>query len=159
MRQAGFSAFWPFRLLLVSCVMRQALSVITRSAAYDLLMAKGRPSKRPRSAFGERLAAAREELGLSQMELAQRLGVSQKVITYWERNEVALRSEQLTAIAEALGIPVEELLGQPKLKVRSTGPVGKARLIFEAVSKLPRRQQEKIFDILEPFVKEHRKRA
>ena len=137
----------------------QALSVMERSVPYDLLMAKGRPSKRPRSAFGERLAAAREHLGLSQMQLAERLGVSQKVITYWERNEVALRSEQLNAIAEALGISVEELLGQPKSKARPAGPVGKARLMFEAVSKLPRRQQDKIFDILEPFVKQHRRKS
>ncbi len=137
--------------------MMQALSVIERSIPYDLLMAKGRPSKRPRSAFGERLASAREQLGLSQMQLAERLGVSQKVITYWERNEVALRSEQLTSVAEALGISVEELLGQPKTKSRPGGPVGKARLMLEAVSTLPRRQQEKIFDILEPFVKQHRR--
>jgi len=27
--------------------------------------------------------------------------------------------------------------------------------LFEAVSRLPRRQQEKIFAILEPFVREH----
>jgi transcriptional regulator with XRE-family HTH domain len=135
--------------------MMQAFSVMTRGVPYDLLMAKGRPSKRPRSAFGERLACAREHLGLSQMQLAQRLRVSQKVITYWERNEVALRSEQLTAIAEALGISVEELVGQSKSKSRSGGPAGKARLMFEAVSKLPRRQQDKILDILEPFVKEH----
>jgi transcriptional regulator with XRE-family HTH domain len=120
-------------------------------------MPKGRPSKHPRSKFGERLAQAREVLGLSQSQLAEKLGVSQKVITYWEHNEVALRSEQLTAIAAALNISAEDLLGQPKPKARGTGPVGKARQVFEAVSKLPRKQQKKIFDILQPFLKEHLK--
>jgi len=130
----------------------QALSVMERSTPYDLLMAKGRPSKRPRSAFGERLATAREQLGLSQMQLAQKLGVSQKVITYWERNEVALRSEQLTAIAEALGISVEELLGQPKSKSRPSGPVGKARLVFEEVSRLPRHKQQHILRVVQDLL-------
>lgn len=133
----------------------QAVSVFEESRVYPGDMPKGRPSKRPRSQFGERLATARERLGLSQQQLADKLGVSQKVITYWERNEVALRSEQLTAIAAALDLSVEELLGQPKPKVRGSGPVGKARQVFEAVSKLPRKQQEKIFDILQPFLKEH----
>ena len=133
----------------------QAISVFEESRLYADEMPKGRPSKRPRSQFGERLAAARERLGLSQSQLADKLGVSQKVITYWERNEVALRSDQLTAIAAALNFSVEELLGQPKPKARGSGPVGKARQVFEAVSQLPRKQQEKIFDILQPFLKEH----
>ena len=133
----------------------QAISVFKESPVYAGDMPKGRPSKRPRSQFGERLAAAREHLGLSQQQLADKLGVSQKVITYWERNEVALRSDQLTAIAAALNLSVEELLGQPRPKARGNGPVGKARQVFEAVSRLPRKQQEKIFDILQPFLKEH----
>jgi transcriptional regulator with XRE-family HTH domain len=133
----------------------QALSVFEQESLYADDMQKGRPSKRPRSAFGERLAVAREHLGLSQNQLAEKLGVSQKVITYWERNEVALRSDQLTAIAAALNLSVEELLGSPKPKARGNGPVGKARQVFEAVSRLPRKQQEKIFDILQPFLKEH----
>jgi transcriptional regulator with XRE-family HTH domain len=85
-------------------------------------MPKGRPSKRPRSQFGERLAAARERLGLSQQQLADKLGVSQKVITYWERNEVALRSEQLTAIAAATGRsakPARSLKPSPNSRANS----------------------------------------
>ncbi len=133
----------------------QAVSVFGGPHGYPDDMPKGRPSKHPRSKFGERLAIAREALGLSQIQLAENLGVSQKVITYWEHNEVALRSDQLTAIAAALNISVEALLGQPKPKARGNGPIGKARQVFEAVSKLPRKQQEKIFDILQPFLNEH----
>jgi len=118
-------------------------------------MQKGRPSKQPRSKLGERLAAARERMGLSQVQLADKLGVTQKLITYWEHNDVALRVDQLTAIAKALNLSVDELMGQPASKARGSGPVGKARQIFEAVSRLPRKQQEKVFDILQPFIKEH----
>jgi transcriptional regulator with XRE-family HTH domain len=133
----------------------QALSVIEASLRYDLLMPAGRPPKRPRSQFGQRLAIARQRRGLSQTELANRLGVSQKVITYWERNNVALRTEQISAIAAALDVSTSELIGQAQREKRECGPVGKSRQIFEAVSKLPRKQQEKIFDILQPFLREH----
>lgn len=133
----------------------QALLVLSPSRPYDDDMSKGRPSKRPRSKWGERLAAAREHMGMSQMQLADKLGVTQKLITYWEYNDVALRADQLTAIAKTLHISIEELLGLPAPKPKSNGPVGKAHRIFEAVSRLPRKQQEKIFDILQPFIKEH----
>jgi transcriptional regulator with XRE-family HTH domain len=132
----------------------QAVSVFEQHPSYDLAMPKGRPSKRPRSQFGERLASARERMGLSQVQLAEKLGVSQKVITYWERNEVALRSDQLTAIAAAVNVTTEELLGQPKPKVRS-GPTGKMRQVFEAVSQLPRKQQQKVIEMAEGFLALH----
>jgi len=41
-------------------------------------------------------------MGLSQVQLADKLGVTQKLITYWEHNDVALRVDQLTAIAKTL---------------------------------------------------------
>lgn len=133
----------------------QAISVFEQSHPYDNPMAKGRPSKHPRSKLGERLSSARERLGLSQVQLAEKLGVTQKLITYWEHNDVALRVDQLAAIAKALNLSMDELMGHPTPKTRGNGPVGKARQIFEAVSRLPRKQQEKVFDILQPFIKEH----
>jgi hypothetical protein len=53
-----------------------------------------------------------------------------------------------------LNAPVDELLGQPAKPSRG-GPTGKMRRLFEAASKLPRTQQEKILAILQPFVREH----
>ncbi len=130
----------------------QALSVIKKDSDYIFLMPRGRPSKKPRPAFGERLALARERMGLSQIQLAEKLGVTQKVITYWEHNPVGLRAEQLTAITSVLNISAEELLGQPKSKLRIGGPVGKARRVFEEVSSLPRHQQQRIIGVVEDLL-------
>jgi hypothetical protein len=38
-------------------------------------------------------------------------------------------------------------------------PGGKAGAVFEAVSKLPRRQQQKILDVVEALVAQHSKTA
>jgi len=137
----------------------QAISVIHENILYDDPMQKGRPSKSPRSPLGERLASAREQMGLSQVQLADKLGVTQKLITYWEHNDVALRVDQLTAIAKALNLSLDELLGQPTPKSRVNGPIGKARLVFESVSKLPKRQQTKILEVVEALVNQHAKAA
>jgi transcriptional regulator with XRE-family HTH domain len=118
-------------------------------------MQTGRPTRRKRTEFGQRLAAAREQAGLSQAQLAERLGTTQRAISWWEREPVALRTEQLTALADALGVSMDFLLGKQPLKARGSGPVGKARRLFDAISKLPRHQQEKIFAILEPFIAQH----
>lgn len=135
--------------------MWQALSVNPQTAVYDGDMAKGRPSSRPRSEFGERLATARERAGLTQQQLADKIGVSQKVVTYWERNDVALRADQISAITSALNISAAELLNGSETKARGTGPAGRAKLMFETVSKLPRKQQQKILDVVQALVSQH----
>ena len=119
----------------------------------------GRPTDRPRTPFGERLAAAREQAGISQKELADKLGISQRAICWWEREPVALRPDQLTTLADILNVSTDYLVGREPSKARGNGPTGKARRLFAAVSKLPRSQQEKVFAILEPFVVQHGKAA
>jgi len=118
-------------------------------------MKTGRPSKRPRTPFGERVLAARQAAGLTQAQVADKLGMTQHAYAYWERHPVALRPDQVQQLAAALNVSVESLMNEQAPRSRASGPTGKARQIFEAVSKLPRRQQEKIFDILQPFIREH----
>ena len=91
------------------------------------------------------LRVLREAAGLSLRELARQIGEQPSNVSYWETSGHLPRSDVLLPIAKALGVSVEELLGESKPK-RRVAVGGKARQLFEAVSKLPRRQQEKIFD-------------
>lgn len=118
-------------------------------------MKTGRPSKQQRPAFGQRLHELREAAGLSQQQLADKLGVSQRAYSHWERRPVALRPDQLQSLASALSLPVEALLANGESKKRGSGPAGKMRQLFTSASKLPRSQQEKILSILQPFIREH----
>lgn len=108
-----------------------------------------------RSPLGQRIAEARQVAGLSQLQLAEKLGVTQQMVGYLERQPVALRPELLLQLSDALGITLDELLGQVAKPQRTTGPTGKMRQLFIAASRLPRSQQEKILAILQPFVREH----
>jgi transcriptional regulator with XRE-family HTH domain len=105
--------------------------------------------------LGQRIADARERAGLSQLELAERLGVKQPTVAYWERKAEKIRSDVCTRIAQALNVSTDELLGRKTPATKTAQPIGKTRQLFEAISRLPRRQQEKIISILEPFVREH----
>lgn len=130
----------------------QANSVIQQSPGYDSSMQRGRPSTHPRTPFGERLFAARSTLGLSQAQVAAQLGIRQTAYADWERYPVALRPDQIDKLTEILKVSVEHLFGKVPTKERTSGPTGKARRLFEAVSKLPRAQQQHVLTVVEAFV-------
>ena len=107
--------------------------------------------------FGQRIAQARERAGISQAQLAERLGVTQPTVAYWERQAVNIRSDVLARIVQALDVSTDELLGTKPASTRTAKPAGKARRVFDAVSRLPRRQQEKIVEVVEAMVEKHSK--
>ena len=111
-------------------------------------MKTGRPSKAERSPFGARLHTARETAGLSQAQVAAKLGIHQSSYADWERYPVALRPEQLSQLASILGVTPEQLLGsgEPKRKI---GPTGKLRQVFERASQLPRDQQKHVLRMVQ----------
>ncbi|MDP9176033.1 MAG: helix-turn-helix domain-containing protein [Planctomycetota bacterium] len=122
-------------------------------------MKAGRPTQRPRTPFGERIAQARELAGMTQLQLAEKLGVSQEVVAYWERKPVALRAEQLAALADALNVTADSLLGRPTKQPAPKGPPGKLRQAFDRAHKLPRNQQNRIVELVEAYVDRYASKA
>lgn len=140
-------------------LLMQALRYISENPRYSFLVPGGRPSRRKRPPFGERLAEARQQAGLTQEQLAERLGTSQRVIAHWERTPVALRADQLAALASALGVTADYLVGRDLPTKRGSGPVGRARRVLETISRLPRHQQQRIIDVVEALVAQHEQRT
>ena len=62
--------------------------------------------------FGERLAALRKAAGFTQVELAAELGISQRMVAYYESPQAAPPANLLPAIATALGVSIDELFGR-----------------------------------------------
>ena len=60
--------------------------------------------------LGERIYKLRDSLQLSQKEFAEKIGVSQSSIFYWESGKKEPKLSQLEKIADALEIPVTDLL-------------------------------------------------
>ncbi len=76
-------------------------------------------SKAARSAngeemFGERLARLRKARGYTQTELGELLGISQRVVTYYERESGRPPGHLLPKLAEILGVSVNVLLGNER---------------------------------------------
>lgn len=60
--------------------------------------------------FGDRLAGAREAAGLSQTELARRLGVRAKTLADWENDFADPRANRLQMLAGMLNVSIMWLL-------------------------------------------------
>lgn len=61
----------------------------------------------------------REELGLTQEQLAEQLGIWQGSFSKWESGQREPRSDQLKAWARALQIDVADLLSEPEEVIAS----------------------------------------
>jgi transcriptional regulator with XRE-family HTH domain len=118
-----------------------------------------RKLSKPRPRQGARLAALRRAAGLTQAELADHIGEVQPNIAYWEQSDKPPRSDVLPKLANVLGVSVEDLLSTDLLPEPKHGPVGRMQKLFAEVSRLPRRQQDKVAEFVEAFVDKFRRDA
>lgn len=128
--------------------------IVSYASGMARRLTKNRPSQ------GSRLVELRRAAGLTQVELAELIGEKQQNVAYWEQSDKPPRSDVLPRLAEALGVEVEAFLhvDQPPPKRRG-GPVGNVRRLFQEVSQLPRREQNKVVEFVSAFVRQHRSQA
>ena len=90
-------------------------------------------------AVGERLARLRRERGLTQVELAKKLGTAQPVVSDYERGLLRLNGDVIVQLAKILGVSADELLGLDQSK--KTRSVKNRRLLrrLQELEHLPRR--------------------
>ncbi len=73
--------------------------------------------------IGERIRKIRLKRGMTQAELGTKLGVSQRMVTYYEVRGVSPAPELLVKLARSLEVSVEELVGhKSSSKATSEGP-------------------------------------
>ena len=84
--------------------------------------------------MGEIISTLRKERGMTQKELAEKMGVSDKAVSKWERNLSCPDVTTIAHLAEVLGTSVEQLLDvQPTEKVKDSPKVDIADLILKAI--------------------------
>lgn len=64
--------------------------------------------------LGKNISARRKALGMTQMELADKLGISYQAVSNWERGQTAPDISKLGEIAEILNCSIDELLGSQR---------------------------------------------
>ncbi|MDO8465716.1 MAG: helix-turn-helix transcriptional regulator [Gallionella sp.] len=99
--------------------------------------------------LGSRVALLRKELGLTQVQLAETLGISQQMVASYEVGRRRVPVSMLPALALALKVQTDALLGN-ETKVKSKrGPAPKWQQQIEAIAQLPKAQQRFVSQVLD----------
>ena len=89
-----------------------------------------------KNTMGMMIASKRKELGMTQLELADKMGVTDKAVSKWERDLSCPDVSSLPKLAEILGLSVDELMqvkhnSKKKEPVQSVGAI--VSLVFRAI--------------------------
>ncbi|MFG6428971.1 helix-turn-helix domain-containing protein [Roseateles sp. LYH14W] len=100
--------------------------------------------------MGERIASLRRDHAVTQVQLAEALGVSQQTMQSYEVGRRRIPVSALPALARTLSVSLEELFGEvsPKPARSRRGPVPQWQEHIEAIAKLPRTQQRFVTQML-----------
>jgi transcriptional regulator with XRE-family HTH domain len=106
--------------------------------------------KEPHSAFGKRLFALRKTRGLTQVQLAEALGTTQRVISYYETEAELPPSTAIIPLARVLEVSTDELLGLRPTEPNGNSSVQKQRLWkrFQKMDVLPTKDQRAVIRLI-----------
>ncbi len=113
---------------------------------------KAAPQHEEGELFGRRLARLRKDAGYSQRSLAAELGVSYRVIAYYEAQTTHPPTHLLPSIADALSISVDQLLGREAIKPRKAPRNERLLRQLRQVEKLPSRARQSVIEHIEGLV-------
>ena len=102
------------------------------------------------SNFGKRFAQIRKAAGYTQQALADEIGVSRRVITYYETESENPPANLLVDLARALNVSTDQLLGlQP---TESTKPGRKIERQLKQIETLSPKAKRQVSLLLETFI-------
>jgi transcriptional regulator with XRE-family HTH domain len=104
--------------------------------------------------IGSLIATLREEQGLTQNQLAEKIGVKQPVLASYEIGRRRIPLPRLVQIAEALSVYLEELI--PDLTRRKHGPSSKLDRELARVRLLNKADQEHVIELIQTVTKRNR---
>jgi transcriptional regulator with XRE-family HTH domain len=99
--------------------------------------------------LGERITQLRKARGITQVQLAQILGVSQQTVQAYEVGRRRIQVSALPIVARTLSVSLEELFGETEQNSRKRGPAPKWQQQINAISQLSKTQQRFVTQMLD----------
>lgn len=103
--------------------------------------------------LGKRVAELRKELGITQVQLAELLEISQQLIAAYEAGTRKIPSSVLPRLAKLFAVSLEELIGMEKLPAKR-GPASILQRQIEQIGMMPRAKQKFITEMLDALIKQ-----
>jgi transcriptional regulator with XRE-family HTH domain len=108
--------------------------------------------------FGKRLARIRTAAGYTQQELAQEIGISPRMVAYYEVQTDQPPAALLPVIARALRVTSDELLGLKPFRASRTFSDSRLWRRFKQVEKLPARERRQVIQFIDTVLERDRLR-
>lgn len=107
--------------------------------------------------FSERLKKLRKDTGLTQVDVARKLGISQQAYASWERGVKKPTQDNLIKLSKILYVSVDYLLGNTESK-QTSDVLEDIELLFRMNSKDLTKEEKEIFkrELIE-FIEERKK--
>ncbi len=103
--------------------------------------------------LGEHIAERRKAQGITQIQMAEMLGVSQQTINSYEVARRRVPASALPVLAKKLSVSIDELLGMTNGKSKR-GPASNLQRQIEQVGLMPRSKQKFITEMLDALMKQ-----
>lgn len=105
--------------------------------------------------FGTRLAALRKERGLTQAQLGELVGVSYRVVAYYEGETSYPPAHLMEPLAKALKVSTDELLGIRELKQERIPEHAALWRRLRKIEALPKKDQRALLHYLDALVQKN----
>ena len=109
--------------------------------------------------FGARLTKLRKDAGITQAELARRLGLAQSLISRFEQGQRRMYDDMIAATAKILGVTPNDILGVGPCKPIKPEEASLSRKMVQRlkiIEAMPRRAQETVLDLLDLAIRGNR---
>jgi transcriptional regulator with XRE-family HTH domain len=107
--------------------------------------------KKDDSSFGPRLTAIRKARGLTQIQLAEAAATTQRSISYYENDDGVPPASAVIALAKALKVSADELLGLKSPRVERVHDDAETKRLwkrFQMVTALPEKDQRAVIRLI-----------
>ena len=103
--------------------------------------------------IGHRLARLRKEAGLSQVQLAQKIGIDQKLVSDYETGKIRLYDEMVARFAFALGVSTDIILGVREVQSLEPAPNLRIWKRLKKIEQLPLAKQKQVLASIDDTLK------
>jgi transcriptional regulator with XRE-family HTH domain len=104
-------------------------------------------------ALGKRIAQFRKAQNLTQTQVAETLGMSQKTVAHYEGGKLRVPVALLPILAKLLIVSVEDIIGEPARPAKR-GPTSKLQRQVDQIRQMPRNKQRLASDMLEAIIQQ-----
>lgn len=108
-------------------------------------------------ALGHRIASARKDADMTQVQLAERLGIEQPQLASYEVGRRRVPVSLLPGLARALRVSIEALVDEDGATAppAKRGPASRLQQQLDAIAQLPKSRQRVVSEVLDAMLAQH----